>query len=100
VSLDPVLAGARELDGRPRFHPPGEHPATFRWRWHLAALETHRERLDELRDEFLHRGEPELWRQMAKETAEMLAYVRTNLAAFEEEESLRKADYLRMVERP
>jgi hypothetical protein len=100
VSLDPVLAAARELDGRPRFHPPGDHPATFCWRKHLAALEAHRERLDDLRPEFFSTGQEDHWRRMVKETDEMIAYVRTTLAAFEEGESIAKANYLRIVERP
>lgn len=33
--MDPRLTRARNLDGSPRFHPAGEHPALHRLRWTL-----------------------------------------------------------------
>jgi hypothetical protein len=77
MSLDPVLAAARRPDGSPRFYPHGQHPATYRHRMQLAALERH------------GMGE-----------SEAADYVRLQLAVFEEGETLAKWRELRLREGP
>lgn len=70
------------LDGTPRFFLPGCHPATLRMRQSLAKLLQHQQ---------LVRGDPA--------TTEMVDYLKDRLAMFEEQESVAKADYLRMLDR-
>lgn len=71
--MHPVLSDARRLDGGPLFYPPGQHPATARYRAHLARL---------------RECPPSRNRNMVME------HVETELAAFEEGESIAKAVYL------
>lgn len=112
--LDPALASAREMFGRPRFYPHGKHPATERLRAHITAVERMRERCVRgfaeanpsvlvvrppiLVVELAH-DERDRWRGMIEQADEMLEYLRRDLALFEEGESIAKADYLRTVER-
>lgn len=78
MSLHPILeaAAATPFGGR-RFYEPGQHPATHRLRQHLEAL---------------RKLPPSLDRNAA------LEYAKTQIAAFEEGESIAKADHLRMVQ--
>lgn len=71
--LDPILRYARTPYGQARFHRVGQHPATRRHRAQLAAL--------------LRLG--------AGEDHPTVLYIRQTLAAFEEQHSESKADYLR-----
>lgn len=77
MTLHPVLAAARNLDGRPRFHPPGQHPATARYRAERAKL---------------------LALPATKERNTALNYIEATLAVFEEGESLAKATHLQIVQ--
>jgi hypothetical protein len=78
MSLHPALQEARNHDGSRRFYPPGQHPATASYRRHR---------------ELLLATEPSRQRQA------LLDHVDALLAAFEEGESIAKADHLRMTER-
>lgn len=87
VYLDPALVDAeRNPFGDRRFFPPGEHPATRRYRDYLASCEKLRARL--------------VTAQLPTTDVDALIdYAGTLVASFEEEESIAKADYLRMLRR-
>jgi hypothetical protein len=69
---DRILAEARDPLGRRRFYPPGEHPATARWRKQLAWY----------REQGLDDSHP------------MIAYILRTLAVFELGEERAKREYL------
>lgn len=74
MTLHADFADALELDGRPRFYPSGQHPATARQRAHLTIL----------------KSLPE-----TPETKESIAHVERLLATFELGEDRAKAMHLR-----
>ena len=116
--LDPLLASVQNGPfGGQRFYPPGQHPATTRWREYLAALRDVRARAERALAELppaviVARGddfsaplfsydtaEHIALREALATNAEAIAYVEERLAAFEAGESEAKAMYLRMLTR-
>lgn len=114
MSLDPLLAELRLLDGRRRYYPPGQHPATARLREHLRLLQHHREALVRALAEETERayvvidealpvalGASDLLKQrrMVEDADEAIEYVKAQLALFEEGESICKLYDLKRLER-
>lgn len=76
-SIHPLLEGALEITGRPRFYPPGHHPAVARYRAQRDVL---------------------LRYPSTPERDELLDHIESQLAMFEERESRSKQDYLRRAD--
>lgn len=72
MSMDQRLAAMRDIVGRPRFYPPGQHPAATQWRQCLEKM-----RLAGVSDDH-----------------EYVRYIKDRLAMFEEGESEAKQLYL------
>lgn len=82
----------KDLNGRQRYYPPGQHPAMARMRAHLTMARDLQEKRNRARAEHLvvlhaFRSERDL---QGEELAEFITYLEGQLAAFEEVESERK----------
>lgn len=116
--MDQRLFDATEIDGRPRFYPPGQHPATHQERVQLAHLYWVRDSCMKQLEEHYQNYSPrvlvlpggsmvqfqqdsriEQLHDTLERCAQAIAYAEDRLAAFEEVESERKQLYLRLIER-
>lgn len=102
TSLDPQLAYAEGPHGGRRFFDIGQHPATQRLAAEIRAFEAHREQIIDsfqLIAPLADPGELARRRGMLMGVDRQLEFLRGQMVAFEEGESIAKADWLRMVER-
>lgn len=110
--MDDRLLAATRIDGSPRFFPPGSHPATHRYRVHLAYLrhieESVRVQIENYRPRVLVSGhilsfkpDPKLAElyDTLRRCRETILHIEETLAVFEQGESEDKARYLMMVRR-
>jgi hypothetical protein len=97
VSLDPILLKAETQRGEQRFHENGSHPATKRLQASIRALEAHRAQIVGHIESVAPHDDPKM-RGFLESADEMIERARLDLAAFEEGESIAKADYLRYAE--